>query len=219
MTSTTSIRLLMATILSFLFFSVGAQPQLPRDKKPVEIPPLTHTETTPTDWEILVSLSKISGKSVGALKDLHYTIRDIEKVHGIPAAVTWALVWIESDKLRSDLAKRGNNYTGMKAKPGWTGATICNDHNEYYSAKKTWKKQNACFKSYPSAKACLNDFANHLKTKKWYADAFECGSDDPECWIYGLSKQHDIYNIGYATDPDWADKIIRIMRDYDFIHF
>jgi len=117
---------------------------------------------------------------------------------GVPASITLAQGMVESDYGRSRLASAGNNHFGIKCHNGWTGGTIY--HND--------DRRNDCFRKYKSASESFRDHSDFLKSGSRYSFLFRMKSDDYKSWAYGLKK------AGYATNPDYANMIIRKIEEH-----
>jgi flagellum-specific peptidoglycan hydrolase FlgJ len=115
---------------------------------------------------------------------------------GIPASITLAQAILESAHGNSELAVYANNHFGIKNKSDWKGAV-------YLKGGCYYKKYNSVLESY-------KDHSRHLKTRSWYADLFKLEVTDYSGWAYGLKKG------GYAEDPVYAEKLIKIIEDYQF---
>ena len=66
-------------------------------------------------------------------------------------------------------------------------------------------KQNAPFRVYDSIKDSVNDYINFLSSNDRYQDALD-KSSNVEQFLHGLQK------AGYATDPQYANKIIGTLK-------
>ena len=129
-----------------------------------------------------------------------YAIKEMNRT-GVPASITMAQAVIESSFGNSELALNANNHFGIKNKPDWTGQIY------YYSKDKCYyKKYNSIVESY-------EDHSNHLKSRKWYDDLFKLKITDYKSWAHGLKK------AGYAVDPIYAEKLIKIIEKYNFSSF
>lgn len=115
---------------------------------------------------------------------------------GIPASITLAQAIIESDCGRSRLAKEANNHFGIKCHNGWTGPSI----------KHTDNSRNECFRKYPRAEESFFDHSDFLRSTSRYSSLFNINSNDYKSWAQGLKK------AGYATNPDYANMIIRTIE-------
>lgn len=117
---------------------------------------------------------------------------------GIPASITLAQGMLESNYGRSRLATQGNNHFGIKCHSTWTGKKIYHDDN----------RKGECFRSYPSVEDSYRDHSDFLVSGSRYRDLFRLGSTDYKGWAHGLKK------AGYATDPKYADLLIRKIEEY-----
>lgn len=132
-----------------------------------------------------------------AVIDMHKT--------GIPASIKLAQAMFESNFGRSDLAIRGNNHFGIKCYKSWKGEKL------YYNDDKP----NECFRHYDWVEDSYADHSRIITSKRRYSSLFELASIDYEGWAKGLQK------AGYATDPQYAKKLIWMiekhnLHEYDF---
>ena len=118
---------------------------------------------------------------------------------GVPASITLAQGMIESDYGRSTLARNANNHFGIKCHNGWTGATV--RHND--------DRRNECFRKYRNPDESFYDHSDFLRTGSRYSFLFEIPSDDYKSWARGLKK------AGYATNPDYANMLIRKIEQFN----
>lgn len=121
-----------------------------------------------------------------------------EKEHKIPACITLAQGLLESAAGQSELAREGNNHFGIKCHSGWTGETITHDD----------ETAGECFRKYAKAEESYEDHSAFLLRSR-YASLFELPITDYKGWAHGLKR------CGYATDPGYAAKLIKIIEDYD----
>ncbi|MDR3339462.1 MAG: glucosaminidase domain-containing protein [Candidatus Symbiothrix sp.] len=129
-------------------------------------------------------------------------VKNMEK-HGIPASITLAQALLESGAGKSLLAKEANNHFGIKCHTDWTG-------------ERTYQKDdkpNDCFRKYKEAKESYEDHAKFLKERKRYAVFFTYDIKDYSAWAKGLQSN------GYATDKAYANKLIKIIEDYELYKF
>lgn len=121
---------------------------------------------------------------------------------GIPASITLAQGILESAAGRSRLAKEGNNHFGIKCHNDWQGATMLRDDDA----------PNECFRVYEDVTESFRDHSLFLK-KKRYQSLFDLEPTDYQGWAKGLSK------CGYATDPNYAARLIAIIERYALYGF
>ena len=96
-----------------------------------------------------------------------------------------------------------HNLFNLKAHANWQGDTVSVGTLEYRDGVAV--KEQANFRVYDSYQDSFNDYVEFLQTQPRYRQALEQAAD-PELFIESLHK------AGYATDPDYADKIKRIMN-------
>ena len=117
--------------------------------------------------------------------------------YGIPASITMAQGILESDCGNSLLSMKSNNHFGIKCKRNWTGEKVYHDDDA----------KGECFRSYPSVEASYRDHAEFLDSQPRYDSLFAYSSDDYKSWARGLKA------AGYATAPDYAQRLIRIIEE------
>lgn len=118
--------------------------------------------------------------------------------YGIPASITMAQGLLESDAGNSWLARASNNHFGIKCKRDWRGDRVYYDDDA----------ENECFRSYPSVEASYRDHAEFLDTQPRYDSLFAYAPTDYRSWARGLKA------AGYATAPDYAQRLVRIIEEY-----
>lgn len=119
--------------------------------------------------------------------------------YGIPASIILAQGILESGAGRGDLAVDANNHFGIKCHNDWLGESVRHDDD---SAQE-------CFRKYPEASESYRDHALFLVGKKRYATLFTYEKDDYKAWAKGLRA------AGYATDPNYPDKLISYIERYN----
>ncbi|GHT21507.1 N-acetylmuramoyl-L-alanine amidase [Bacteroidia bacterium] len=120
----------------------------------------------------------------------------------IPASITLAQGLLESGAGRGRLAREGNNHFGIKCHE-WEG-------------KKMYQKDdgpNDCFRVYNKADDSFEDHARFLSERTRYAVLFTLNPRDYQAWARGLKK------CGYATDPNYPTKLIKLIEDYELYRF
>ena len=150
---------------------------------------------------IFAQSQRLSDKYINYIKKYHPLAQQQQKMHGIPASITLAQGLLESQCGESRLAKVGNNHFGIKCN-GWTGDTILKDDD----------KINDCFRRYSRAEDSFSDHSAFLKRKR-YAPLFNLKKDDYAAWARTLKK------CGYATDPAYPDKLIRLIETYQLYKY
>lgn len=124
------------------------------------------------------------------------------KRSGVPASITLAQGMLESGNGRSELAVKGNNHFGIKCHD-WTGPKIYFDDD----------RKGECFRKYRTVEESFRDHSDFLRYRDRYKFLFDFNVTDYESWAYGLKK------AGYATDPAYPRKLIRLIEEYDLDRF
>lgn len=132
------------------------------------------------------------------IKYKHLAILEM-KIFRIPASVILAQALIESASGTSELAIKANNHFGIKCKEDWYGDSYLH----------TDDLENECFRKYSSVTSSFRDHSVFLSGRKRYAFLFDLSICDYYGWAHGLSK------AGYATDPNYASKLIAKIETYN----
>src|ERR1700747_64755 len=117
----------------------------------------------------------------------------------IPAAFTAAEAMVESGY---GAHRPGNNIFGVKADEAWTGPTTTQRTREVINGENVIIE--AKFRAYPDYLASITDHARFLMDNPRYAAAF--ATNDP------IEFTKAVAAAGYATDPNYANTIISVMR-------
>lgn len=130
---------------------------------------------------------------------------------GVPASVTLAQAMLESALGESRLAKEAHNYFGIKARgaQGPAGVVYMNTWEHEGGRDVT---RNEPFRAYHSAEESFTDHGLYLAENPRYAEAMK-HTDDPREFARLIHK------AGYATDPQYANKLIRLMDTYNLYEF
>ena len=125
------------------------------------------------------------------------------KQYKIPASITLAQGLLESGFGEGRLALEGNNHFGIKCHRTWEGEKIYHDDDE----------KGECFRVYADAGESYRDHSLFLSERDRYAFLFRLGKRDYKAWAKGLKK------AGYATDPKYPDKLIRLIERFDLAQY
>ena len=121
---------------------------------------------------------------------------------GIPASITLAQGILESSAGRSTLATQGNNHFGIKCHRDWKGKTMLRDDD----------LPNECFRVYDTPAQSYRDHSLFLKRDR-YRPLYDFRIEDYKSWATGLKK------CGYATDPNYAERLITIIERYALYNY
>lgn len=117
--------------------------------------------------------------------------------YGVPASIIMAQALLESAAGQSELAVNANNHFGIKCTSDWFGGVYYYDDDS----------KGECFRQYGDAAESFKDHSKFLQRPR-YTTCFEIAVEDYEGWAHRLKE------CGYATDPGYAPKLIKIIEDY-----
>ena len=126
-----------------------------------------------------------------------------QKKYRIPASITLAQGLLESGAGQSDLARRSNNHFGIKCHSDWRGGRVYHDDD----------LRGECFRKYKNPEQSYEDHARFLVDRPRYARLFKLKVTDYKGWARGLQK------CGYATDRAYANRLIKLIEDYDLYRY
>jgi len=98
------------------------------------------------------------------------------------------------------------NLFNIKADTRWDGERVIKSTLEYDNGLAKYEK--ASFRSYDSYADSFDDYVDFLRTNNRYADALRHQSN--QAGDHSFIK--DLHKAGYATDPNYADKVIDILN-------
>jgi flagellum-specific peptidoglycan hydrolase FlgJ len=128
---------------------------------------------------------------------------------GIPASFTLAQAALESAWGASKLAKQGCNLFGVKADKSWTGSVLEMPTYEYVKGQRI--TVIAKWRSYPDWLACMLDRAEFFRKNPRYTACFKQTAG--EGWARAVAA------AGYATDPEYANKLCSVIRGRNLARF
>ncbi|MGY2258371.1 flagellar assembly peptidoglycan hydrolase FlgJ [Pseudomonas sp. SDO55104_S430] len=105
--------------------------------------------------------------------------------------------------MRAQDGSSSHNLFGIKAGNSWQGDSARAITSEFRNGQMV--KETAEFRSYDSYKDSFHDLVTLLQTNNRYQDVVK-SADNPEQFVRELQK------AGYATDPQYANKISQIAR-------
>jgi flagellum-specific peptidoglycan hydrolase FlgJ len=122
---------------------------------------------------------------------------------GLAPSLVTAMAINESGWGQSSLSRGAHNYFGIKAEPG---QGVLEPTWEVVDGRRVsiWAR----FRVYRSLEESVRDLGQFLHTNSRY-DAVWPRAANPRLAARAL------LGAGYATDPDWADKLIRLIDSYN----
>ncbi len=134
--------------------------------------------------------------------------QEIQKEHQILTSVTLAQAILESNWGESELASQANNLFGVK---GRAGQPVVNMTTKEFSDGQ-WIEIQANFRKYANWNESLDDHANlFLNGTSWSKTKYH-GVLSAKTY---QAAAEEIMKAGYATDPDYASKLVSIVEKYD----
>lgn len=125
---------------------------------------------------------------------------------GVPAQLIMAQAALESGwgrrEIRAEDGTNSFNLFGIKADKSWKGPVVETTTTEYVSGAA--QKTRTTFRAYGSYEESFSDYAQFLSSNPRYANVL--ATRDPAEAAHGLQR------AGYATDPQYGGKLVRIMK-------
>lgn len=103
---------------------------------------------------------------------------------------------------RHEDGRPSHNLFGIKADGRWEGDRVAVPTMEFRDG--AMQREKASFRSYDSLAAGFEDYVNFLRDNPRYRQALEAAGD-------GVRYVRELQEAGYATDPEYADKINAIL--------
>ncbi|UUX33821.1 glycoside hydrolase family 73 protein [Fundicoccus culcitae] len=137
------------------------------------------------------------------------TAQQLQTEYGVLASVSMAQAMLESEFGQSELASEHNNLYGVKTSPSDPEGV---DYVTSEFVDNEWVEIVDRFKVYPNWDASMRAHAELLYYgTSWDSEFYEpvISADTPSEQAKGLQE------AGYATDPDYANKLINLINQYD----
>lgn len=131
------------------------------------------------------------------------------KALGVDPSLLLAQAALETgwgDKVVKNAAGSSNNLFNIKANRSWSGDKVATQTLEYEGRTPVMEK--ASFRAYDNFQDSFNDYVRFLNSNPRYTSALQ-NSKDSDDFIRG------IHDAGYATDPEYADKVLRVKDQID----
>lgn len=131
------------------------------------------------------------------------------KALGVDSSLLLAQAALETgwgQKVINNSRGSSSNLFNIKADRSWGGEKVATQTLEYHQGVPV--KEQAAFRSYSNYEDSFNDYVQFLNENPRYTTALRHGGND-EAFIHGIHK------AGYATDPQYADKVLRVKAKID----
>lgn len=151
-------------------------------------------------------------KQLKIKKDFIKTIgpiaQKVDQDYSLLPSITIAQACLESDYGQSELSQKYNNLFGVKSANPNVSKVLTT--KEFVNGK--WERVKARFQVYDSYEASI----------RAHARLFQVGTTwNPKQYEHVLAAKdyktqaHALVTDGYATDPDYADKLINLIEQFD----
>ena len=115
--------------------------------------------------------------------------------------------WGQSS-IKTDSGKESHNLFGIKQGSDWVGEVAQVNTHEYNEQHIKYATQDS-FRVYVDYAQAFDDYADLITNSARYQQA-RAQADAPETYLKALQA------AGYATDPDYADKVLTILNSDSF---
>lgn len=153
--------------------------------------------------------AQVHHEKEGFLKAIAPVCQRMQRQYGVLASISMAQAALESDYGRSQLGAEYNNLYGVKADPA-DPHHVMMPTLEYIDGE--WLEVEEPFKVYPSWEESIHEHAQLLTygtswDPNFYSQVIQ--AESPQGQAQALQE------AGYATDPDYANKLLGIIEEWD----
>ena len=169
---------------------------------------LTNSSVTTSSYQEADELSEIDQNQSHFLSAIKQGAMDGAK-EGVLPSITAAQAILESGWGSSELAKApNNNLFGIKDSEDWNGEIVTVPTQEYLNSD--YITVNAAFRKYASWNDSVVDHAKFFTSTEWRKNNYRKVVNETD---YRVAAQ-ELKNAGYATDPSYPGKLIRLIEAY-----
>lgn len=169
---------------------------------------LTNSSVATSSYQEADDISEIDQNQRHFLSAIKQGAMDGAK-EGILPSITAAQAILESGWGSSELAKvPNNNLFGIKDSEDWHGEIVTVPTHEYLNGD--YITVNAAFRKYASWNDSVVDHAKFFTSTEWRKDNYRKVVNETD---YRIAAQ-ELKNAGYATDPSYPGKLIRLIEAY-----
>ena len=169
---------------------------------------LTNSSVATSSYQEADDISEIDQNQRHFLSAIKQGAMDGAK-EGILPSITAAQAILESGWGSSELAKvPNNNLFGIKDSEDWHGEIVTVPTQEYLNGD--YITVNAAFRKYASWNDSVVDHAKFFTSTEWRKDNYRKVVNETD---YRIAAQ-ELKNAGYATDPNYPGKLIRLIEAY-----
>ena len=169
---------------------------------------LTNSSVTTSSYQEADNTSEIDQNQRHFLSAIKQGAMDGAK-EGVLPSITAAQAILESGWGSSELAKApNNNLFGIKDSEDWNGESVTVLTQEYVNGG--YITVNAAFRKYASWNDSVVDHAKFFTSTEWRKNNYRKVVNETD---YRIAAQ-ELKNAGYATDPNYPGKLIRLIEAY-----
>ncbi|WP_333609005.1 flagellar assembly peptidoglycan hydrolase FlgJ [Arsukibacterium sp.] len=185
--------------------AANTQPALtkPAANQSGPVPAKQVTASEPVDWQI--------SSPVDFVRSLLPAAKQAAKALGLDPMAIIAQAALETGwgqrMIKTAAGDNSFNLFGIKASRNWQGETAVVDTLEYRQGVA--QREQARFRSYQSPEQSLADYSHFIANSPRYQQAVQV-ANEPAAYFSELQA------AGYATDPNYAQKIMAVFRSPAF---
>ena len=169
---------------------------------------LTNSSVITSSYQEADDLSEIDQNQSHFLSAIKQGAIDGAK-QGVLPSITAAQAILESGWGSSELAMApNNNLFGIKDSEDWNGEIVTVPTQEYVNGD--YITVNAAFRKYTSWNDSVVDHAKFFTSTEWRKNNYRKVVNETD---YRIAAQ-ELKNVGYATDPSYAGKLISLIEAY-----
>ncbi|QYN56191.1 glycoside hydrolase family 73 protein [Lactobacillus panisapium] len=155
---------------------------------------------------------KIIRQHKAFIKEIGPIAKEVDREFELLPSITIAQACLESDYGQSSLSQKYNNLFGVKGTNPNTSAVLTT--KEYVKGK--WIVVKARFQIYDSYEASIRSHARLFqKGTTWNKQQYKHVLTAKDY----RKQAHALVQDGYATDPNYADKLIKLIEQYHLDRF
>lgn len=155
---------------------------------------------------------KIIRQHKAFIKEIGPIAKEVDREFELLPSITIAQACLESDYGQSSLSQKYNNLFGVKGTNPNTSAVLTT--KEYVKGK--WVVVKARFQIYDSYEASIRAHARLFqKGTTWNKQQYKHVLTAKDY----RKQAHALVQDGYATDPNYADKLIKLIEQYHLDRF
>lgn len=188
--------------------NVRTSPAMPEARNAVELMTTPGAMLKPSNITHAAS-GRVQAPHVRAFQEkLSVHAQEAERVTGIPAKFMISQAALETGwgkrEIRNQDGSSANNLFGIKAGPGWKGKVATAVTTEYVNGVPQTRVEK--FRAYDSYADSFKDYAKLITNNPRYEKVLANAKD-------AAGFAHGLQQAGYATDPLYAAKLSKIIKN------